>query len=315
MRDQSGKGLTIGINQVEYSNTPDGPIIHIFGRDETGSAYHLQVTGFKPYFYVPKKEALEKTQAQNVTADTDHTYRSIHGEPLIRLYTIRPGEVRDLRERYHHFEADIPFATRFLIDSGLTSGVSAPGTVCDYRDLKQAPGISPARVCILDIECEDERGFPEAGRDRIICITAWDSFDDHYTTFVSSPCGDAYDFSGRQAKGGLKNGCFSHDRHTICTYPGETAMIGGFVEYIRRKDPDILSGWNFVDFDMPYITGRMEALGLDPTALARLPGMTERNALRGRALFDLLSGYRKMQSDGTGVVQARCYSRNRAWGY
>ena len=291
-------GLAIGINQVEYSNTPDGPIIHIFGRDERGLAAHLQVTGFKPYFYVPEKEANDKTHAPNVTVDTDHVYRSIHGETLTRLYTIRPGEVRELRERYRHYEADIPFATRFLIDSGLTSGVWAPDTVSGYRDLKQAPGISPARICILDIECEDERGFPEPGRDRIICLTAWDSFDDHYTTFVSSPCGDAYDFSGRQAKGGLKNGCFSHDRHTICTYPGETAMIGGFVEYIRKKDPDILSGWNFVDFDMPYITGRMEALGLDPTTLARLPGQTERNALRGRALFDLLSGYRKMQLTG-----------------
>jgi len=41
---------------------------------------------------------------------------------------------------------------------------------------------------------------------------------------------------------------------------------------------------------------RMEKLGLSPVMLARLPGMTERNALRGRALFDLLSGYKKMHS-------------------
>jgi len=66
--------------------------------------------------------------------------------------------------------------------------------------------------------------------------------------------------------------------------------------YIAERDPDILSGWNFVEFDIPYIMNRMEKLGLSPVMLARLPGMTERNALRGRALFDLLSGYKKMHS-------------------
>ena len=285
----------IGINQVEYSNTPDGPLIHIFGRDEHGQAQHLQVTGFKPYFYVPAAEADGKPLAQSITADRENTYYSIHREPLRRLYTQRPGDVRELREKYHHCEADIPFATRFLIDTGLTGGVEAPTLIADYRDLKKTEVSSPARVCMLDIECEDERGFPEPGRDRIICLTAWDSFDDHYTSFVSSPCGDAYDFTSRMATGGLKNGCFAHGKHTICTYAGEKAMLEGLIDYIKNKDPDILSGWNFVDFDMPYITGRMEAIGLNSTLLSRLPGQTERNAVRGRGLFDLLSGYKKMQ--------------------
>jgi len=287
--------LKIGINQVEYSNTPDGPIIHIFGRDENGQALHLQVTGFKPYFYVPAGEADGQPVAQSITADRDNTYYSIHREPLRRFYTQRPGDVRELREKYRHCEADIPFATRFLIDSGLTGGVEAPDPIADYRDLKKSGVSSPARVCMLDIECEDERGFPEPERDRIICLTAWDSFDDHYTSFVSSPTGDAYDFSARIATGGLNNGCFAERRHSIFTYAGEKAMLGGFIDYIRKTDPDILSGWNFVDFDMPYIAGRMEAIGLNATRLSRLSGQTERNAVRGRALFDLLSGYKKMQ--------------------
>ena len=73
-------------------------------------------------------------------------------------------------------------------------------------------------------------------------------------------------------------------------------MLRAFGAYLGQRDPDILTGWNFVDFDMPYITGRMEKLGLSPVMLARLPGMTDRNALRGRALFDLLTGYKKMHS-------------------
>ena len=71
-------------------------------------------------------------------------------------------------------------------------------------------------------------------------------------------------------------------------------MLKAFTRYITERDPDVLSGWNFVEFDMPYITGRMEKLGLRSDSLARIPGQTERSALRGRALFDLLTAYKKM---------------------
>ena len=53
--------LTIAINQVEYSNSPEGPIIHIFGRDAGGLAHRIDVTGFLPYFYVPKNRSGRRT--------------------------------------------------------------------------------------------------------------------------------------------------------------------------------------------------------------------------------------------------------------
>jgi DNA polymerase I len=39
----------------------------------------------------------------------------------------------------------------------------------------------------------------------------------------------------------------------------------------------------------------MATLGLNPTDLSRLPGQTDRNAIRGRVVFDLLTAYKKMQ--------------------
>ncbi len=156
--EESG-ALTIAINQVEYSNSPDGPIIHIFGRDTGGSAHRIDVTGFLPYFYVPE-EQIGQTHPPQVTVEPDMTYRSIRGEKLKRLYTVRPGDVREVRERYRHFEADIPFTTRFMIDCGLTGAVSTAETTVDYHALVPTEVDAPARVCMIDIECEDERGFP-----------------------------------------------------------------------------------------------------------------------------------------------------------
>jgi len=291
-------GVRIAINQVEYSNTPDGPLIHVFGRDTKGRAVRLDVTGFRPYFYVPAGQAEAGAFPSQVALETGTSYRSIRGEPLRRLYTQRPGDVRDVRERYKHFEADIPFATRFMIDTGLTGGVAAPATTTDYREIAPAEVDAPARSCIIDIECEDERGFPDPQRDAIICITAFDSFDGDYTTFllVGGGSGTPDEITRKEADGGLKNGCFRKGTHTICTYADETAMLRAFAAYIAARDPDVLSGWNFVEFDMPYITGRMERLSLRADSLARIPGMTERNALRGRALFDLLTAYKKMHA-------------------
>jgi DNA polymerase, archaea type len=292
-------GIRIAINQVEYSNTPDGPIVHVFGRDERGRATRLDITGFKPYFYVPADQAEGAAIPEQVTLETGTSYGSIRGEPLRRLYTRRPGDVRDVRERYRHFEADIPFATRFMIDTGLTGGVAAQNTTADYHDIAPAEIDAPARSCIIDIECEDEHGFPDPQRDKIICITCFDSFDNDYTTFllfesVGSSTPDA--IAKKEAGGGLANGCFRKGTHTICTYADEPSMLRAFATYITARDPDVLSGWNFVEFDMPYITNRMEKLGLRSDSLARIPGMTERNALRGRALFDLLTAYKKMHA-------------------
>ncbi|WP_424024927.1 DNA-directed DNA polymerase [Methanoregula sp.] len=289
-------GFRIAINQVEYSNSPDGPVIHVFGRDAQAKAVRLDVTGFRPYFYVPADQAESTPLPPQVTLETGTTYCSIRGESLRRLYTQRPGDVRDVRERYRHFEADIPFATRFMIDTGLTGGISAPQETVDYHEIAPAEVDAPARTCIIDIECEDERGFPDPQRDAIICITAFDSFDEDYTTFLLVGGGLPNEIAQKEQEGGLKNGCFRKGTHTICTYADEIAMLRALASYLLARDPDVLSGWNFVEFDMPYITGRMERLGLRPDSLARIPGQTERNALRGRALFDLLTAYKKMHS-------------------
>ncbi len=284
--------MRVAINQVEYTNSPEGPVIHIFGREETGEAAHITVTGFKPYFYAPAEEAESIPAPAQVEVDREHFFRSIRGETLRRLYTGRPTDVRDVRDRYTHFEADIPFATRFMIDTGLTGGVALPGPAATPDELHPADVQAPARICFLDIECEDERGFPEPGRDRILCITCWDSFEESYTTFYTNAPDARLDLVHR---GDPESPCYSEADHEICLYDDEKAMLDGFVEYIRTTNPDILSGWNILEFDIPYITRRMETLGMAADRLSRLPGLTERRAIRGRALFDLLDAYKKMQ--------------------
>ncbi|MDO5844401.1 MAG: DNA-directed DNA polymerase [Methanocorpusculum sp.] len=281
--------MEIAINQAEYSNAPGGPVVHIFGRETNGTSHQLKITGFRPYFWVRESE-VDKPH-DNKLIVSEETGISIKGEPLRKIYTSKPTDVRGARENYHHFEADIPFATRFLIDTGLTGGVSFENEECGFKELKPAHVISKPRVCMCDIECDDRNGFPDPERDLVNCITCHDSFDDFYTTFVLN--GEVKgDFDSAEA---LEGGCFDKNRHRIFTFDTEKELFQGFINYIAEKDPDILSGWNFADFDAAYILKRVEVLGFKPDVFARLSGVVDRNAMRGRVIFDLLTAYKKMQ--------------------
>ncbi len=278
-------GLSIAINQVEYSNTAQGPVIHILGRDESKNAHEIRVKGFRPYFYAPAEQADRIPAPDSAEVDLSNEFDSIRGEKLRRIYTRTPGDVRDARERYKHFEADILFTTRFMIDCGITGALTAPSDEADYKEIE--PGnlnVSP-RICMMDIECEDLNGFPDPNRDRINCITCWDSYDEYYTTFFwkneDSPFKDS-----------IKP---SRENHTIMEFDTEKELLSALVSYIHEKDPDIMSGWNFVDFDIPYTLKRMQNLNIAEDSLSRLPGASSRSPVRGRALFDLLTAYKKMQ--------------------
>jgi DNA polymerase I len=193
-------GLRLSVQQVEYSTQGSETIIHLFGRKKSGNAHHVQITGFQPYFYVLKSQLKPQDLPPQVVKIDPAVWHTIRGEEVCRLYTARPTDVRDIRHLFTHFEADIPFATRFVIDQNITSGVLIPpldpglstdalGTTTNlcvpYTCIEPCDIITPSRYCILDIECEDDRGgLPYPERDNIICITCFDSFDDAYTCFL-----------------------------------------------------------------------------------------------------------------------------------
>ena len=52
------------------------------------------------------------------------------------------------------------------------------------------------------------------------------------------------------------------DSSSLTFYPDEKSMLCAFLEDIRAIDPDILTGWNFLDFDFPHLAERFGKLGL-----------------------------------------------------
>ena len=78
--------------------------------------------------------------------------------------------------------------------------------------------------------------------------------------------------------------------------PDERAALAGFLAHLRAADPDVLTGWNVGDFDVPVLlrvgrrTGPRVALGRtdDEAEVRRDPGFTRdpRVILAGRQVLD-----------------------------
>jgi DNA polymerase elongation subunit (family B) len=273
----------------------------------------------------------------------DRSFESLRGEALTKVVTRTPRDVGRIRDDFETtFEADILFPNRFLIDNDVRSGIRVParrlagsdgddgddaaaadgGVAVGAVDGDAAGDVAPPgaplqvrhdevtsttvdarlRTCMFDIEVDDRNGFPEDGEEPIVCLTSHDSYRNEYVVWHAV----APDGTGKRPET-LDDYEPIDDAATVSvrTFDSEEAMLDAFVTYVEATDPDILSGWNFEDFDAPYLLDRMERL--DPASefdlsIGRLSRVDEvwRSGwggpdVKGRVVFDLLYAYKRTQ--------------------
>ncbi len=181
-----------------------------------------------------------------------------------------PGDVARLRERLGArlvLEADIRFAYRYLIDLGIKSGVAIegdpealPNGVLCFRNPELAPA-SRAAVAALPVA----RSRDDARRERECSRGAW---------------------SGRASRKCIWSRPTPWRARTrIATRRGCCAR---WSSRIAALDPDVLIGWNVVDFDLRVLAARCAALGLAAelgraAGCDRLPGGSRLHAPVARA--------------------------------
>jgi DNA polymerase I len=308
------------VTQVDYtvegSGREEHPVIHVFGRQADGTHEHVRVLGFEPYFYVPTKslEGPPEDEYDGLidSRETDpegEPFESIRGEKLTKIIGRTPRDVGQIRDEFDHYEADILFPNRFLIDKGINSGVRVSERRLE-NDSVQVPHTevvptdvdTDLRVNIFDIEVYDKNGFPEDGEEPILCLTSYDSFDEEYIAWLfEAPDGDGEIPEELPDYDPYRDG-LSVD---VRSFDSEEAMLEAFIEYIEETNPDLLTGWNFEDFDAPYLLDRLEELDggtehdLSIDRLSRIDEVWRSGwggpNIKGRVVFDLLYGYKRTQ--------------------
>jgi DNA polymerase elongation subunit (family B) len=123
-------------------------------------------------------------------------------------------------------------------------------------NLKENMTVAPLRVLSFDIEaCADHNQFPKAHLHPVICISA------SLTTFspaegVKDPeCNVSFSW-GSVAQENPEPG------HQILCFATEEEMFYAWSQFWRAYDPDVVTGWNINDFDIPYMEARIKALGI-----------------------------------------------------
>jgi DNA polymerase-2 len=249
------------ILQASYrvASEPNGqrtPIVHIHGRLEGGDTFLIRDDRQRPHFYIRTADA-ERARALRMPEPQPTGKRNFAGAAVSRLQTEIPQDVPGLRDRLHAsgietFEADVRFALRYLIDRGIKGGCEIDGEWEPGKGVARVytnPTLRPAqadvepRVLSFDIET-DGKG------ERLLAISLYAPGVDEVLIVDG----------GNRAMPERARGCAD-----------ERAALDGFCARVRELDPDVLTGWNVIDFDLTVL--QRIAMRLNhPFPLGREPG-------------------------------------------
>ncbi|UCD07862.1 MAG: DNA polymerase elongation subunit [Candidatus Aenigmatarchaeota archaeon] len=262
--------MEIQILDVDYILVDEKPILRIFGKTLEGESVCAFYSGYRPYFYVEGKGVKKFLENEPQVVKIENVKRNIvmgYQAPreMRKVIIKNPAKTPDLRERlkangFVPYEADILFRYRFMNDLGLNgmewvkmkSGPAATETVqadkkVEIKEMKPIKRIedAPLKILALDIECAPlKKGMvPEAKKDPIILVSL--VFDSEF-------------------KGSKHMSLSTRTGSGVTSCESEREMFEKFIEVIREYDPDIITGYNINNFDMPYILERMRENNVKP---------------------------------------------------
>ncbi len=228
------------ILQASYrlQSHPNGarlPVVHIYGKLEDGSTFLVRDDRQRPHFYIRERDANTAADLRAPGAQSADRV-TFAREPACRIEVDSPSDVPAVRDRLHAhgidtFEADVRFALRYLIERGIKGGCEIAGPVQPGKGIDWVfdnPNLSPAHVRIdpkvlsFDIET-DAKG------ERLLAISLFATGIDEVLIV---------DGSGRPMP----------ERATRCE--NEYAALDAFCDRIRTFNPDVITGWNTIDFDL-----------------------------------------------------------------
>jgi DNA polymerase delta subunit 1 len=194
--------------------------------------------------------------------------------PTIRSIMERGFECPGYSERaYVTYESNVPFTLRFMIDHNISgcNWVSLPAGTYSLRpdsskssrcqieaDIvytslvsHEAEGewnkVAPVRIMSFDIECMGRKGFfPEPEKDPVIQIAnvvtlQGDKKPIIRNVFTLDTCNP---IPGAQ----------------VLSYTTEQKLLMEWAEFVQQCDPDIMTGYNIQNFDVPYLIKRAKQL-------------------------------------------------------
>jgi len=297
--------MKIQLIDTDYVMINNKPVVRLFGKNDSGKPVCCFYEGFYPYFYLNTNETLENVKKElikfgNEIRSVEETEKFLpigYSEKKTTVFKItntNPSKVPEIRDSLlslgNVYEADILFKYRFLVDMGIKG--------MEWIDIKASKTFTKTVTCqslkvekikkmdvvenidlkylSFDIECISKDGMrlPDSKKDPIIMISV--AFDRKFHGKK-----DIVLCTNKRAKNALR-------------FDTEEEMLRRFVEIIKEYDPDIITGYNINNFDLPYIIDRLKenklsaAIGRceDKQAYSRKFGYSNIVTVPGRVVVD-----------------------------
>lgn len=226
------------------------PVIELFGRTRDSRSITIEYWGFQPYFYCiePTQALIDYLKRDPEVIDVIPVELEVGGAKRRcgKVVLHHPWKTPEYRERCRKFNsevlaADIPFAHRFAYDMDLASCFRVVGTPTQGRYtteiILRGERFEPTepfnpRLKILSFDIENTLQDPT-----ILCLgMAWREGDVIKTDCLSGP---------------------------------ERDIIRGFLDFVKKFDPDVITGYNIDGYDLPVLEGRARAHGIPGLPLSR----------------------------------------------
>ena len=238
-----------------------GKTVIIRYRDpETLDRKEERISNIYPYCFV------EDESAQYIEAISKEAgYTGLYGESLTKITMYDPSEIGKLKKTGPTWEANIPFVNRVLAD--------ANPDIPDYKH----------RIWYLDGEWSVATG-------KITLLSVYDNYTEKMFTWFTA---DGYD-AGKHKRVGE----YTFD-NPVLAFDDERSLLAHFVNFMRRHDPDVITGWFVVGADLKQIVERCRKVGVDARK------MSPHNRIRyefddwaqpipGRNCIDLMIAFSKL---------------------
>lgn len=215
-----------------YKTINDRSFVFLYGRLENGESF-VTINSFKPYFFI-KEIDLERAKKIASFEFERCELSNFDKERVIKIILDVPADVPDLRKQFSEeeiesYEADIKFPYRFMMDKGIKGCLEIEGDYEEEENVDRVYKEPELRGCEpFDIKLKILSIDIEVGSSgEIYCI--------------SMICDDKrISLANKKVKGSV----FCED---------EEELIEKFRDYILEIDPDIITGWNVIDFDFEFL--------------------------------------------------------------
>ena len=223
------------IVDTDYETIDGKTKVFLFGRLENNQSF-ISIHDFRPYFFI-KNSDLKKCEKLFKKFKVEETsLKDFKENEIIKISGEETAEVNKLYHAIHHlnidtYEADVKPTQRFLIDNNLLSSLEIEGdfTSSDRVDrIYNSPDIKPVhfepnlKITSIDIET-DQKG-------NLLCIGIYTNVKTKKNFIVSDK---------------------KLDNTVSCK--NEEECLEKFRQEIIKIDPDIITGWNLIDFDLAQL--------------------------------------------------------------